>query len=227
MFTLNAFGQRTRCTPHRLSFIKDDEKGGSGGKPADKTKDDKSTDDRGYPANTPVKDMTLEQQNAYNAYHARKHEDRVKALTEAFGEDLTPEKLTELKKERDELKSKTQTDDEKSRDEAIAAATAPLRAELALERVKGALEKALVGRTVEPSALLDLDRTTFVKDGKADTDAIKTWVDENTEAATGKKPAPDLGQGKRGTATAEKGVAAGRDLYQSSRSKSKSTSTAS
>lgn len=227
MFTFNAFGQRVPCKPLRLSFIKDDEGGGGGGgKKPEKTETVTESADRGYPANTPVKDMTLEQQNAYNSFHARKHEDRVKALTEAFGEDLTPEKLADLKKERDELKSKTQTDDEKSRDEAIAAATAPLKAELALERVKGALEKALVGRTVEPSALLDLDRTTFVKDGKPDTDAIKAWVDENTEATTGKKPAPDLGQGKRGTATAEKGVGAGRDLFESSRKK-KSTSTAS
>jgi hypothetical protein len=225
MFTLNAFGQRVYCQP-RLRFVKDDggdKGGGDKQQKQEETKDDKSKDDkskdseRGWPANTPVKDMTLEQQNAYHAFHARKHEERVKA----YG-DVTPEQLAEIIKERDELKTKTQTDDEKAIEAAKAEGAAPFKAALAEERVKNALERALVGRTVEPSKLLELDRSKFVKDDKADTDAIAAWVEENTSEAAagggaGGKKAVDLGQGKRGTATPEKGVSAGRDLFASTR----------
>ena len=220
MFTLNAFGQRVYCQP-RLRFVKDDG-GAKGGddkqQKQEENKDDKSKDsERGYPANTPVKDMTLEQQNAYHAFHARKHEERVKA----YG-DVTPEQLADIIKERDELKTKVQTDDEKAIEAAKAEGAAPFKAALAEERVKNALERALVGRTVEPSKLLELDRSKFVKDDKADTDAIAAWVEENTSEATagggaGGKKAVDLGQGKRGTATPEKGVSAGRDLFASTR----------
>jgi hypothetical protein len=37
-------------------------------------------DDRGYPANTPVAEMTPQQQTAYWRYHARKHENAYKGL---------------------------------------------------------------------------------------------------------------------------------------------------
>lgn len=53
-------------------------------------------DDRGYPANTPVAEMTAEQQTAYWRYHARKHENAYKGL------GLTPgNEATELQQLRD------------------------------------------------------------------------------------------------------------------------------
>lgn len=165
-----------------------------------------------FPADTPVKDMTPEQQAAYHQHHARKHEDRVKA----YG-DWTPAKIAALVKERDELATKGQTAEQKAIEDAKREGRTEVLGQLASERVKNAFEKALTGRTPDASALLDLDRSKFAKDdGTADVEAITAWVGEHS-AATG--PAPkkpiDLGGGRtRGdNAGASKGVGAGRDLY--------------
>lgn len=91
------------------------------------------------------------------------------------------------------------------------------RAELALERATDALDKALANRAFEPSKILGLDRTQFVKDGAVDHDAIKAWVKENSTEAP--KPRPfDRGQGTRnGSETGT--VQAGRDAYKPRNSK--------
>lgn len=232
----------TRCTlnltpgfpllpppPGPLRFGDDDPKDD---KKSDKSKDDKSKDDpkpddkpadRGWPADTPVKDMTPEQQAAYHAFHARKHENRVKE----YG-DLTPDEVKKLKKDYDELKAATQSDQDKAIEEAKEEGRREVRAVLEKERAKSALEKALTGRNPDAGALLELDLSTFIKDGSVDTDAVNTWVTEHSTEGTnggGRKAAPDLGGGKRGSLGAEKGVAAGRDLYESVRGKKTTTKT--
>ncbi len=177
--------------------------------------DDPKPEEPKFPANTPVKDMKPEEQAAYWQDKARKHEDRVKA----YG-DVTPEKLAQLQKEAETLRKKTLTPDEKVIDDAKEAGRAEIRAVLATERVKNALEKALAGRVPDASALLDLDRSKFVKGDGADLDAIKAWVDEHSTEQPQKKGAPDLGQGReRGNTTADKGVGAGADLFSSKHNK--------
>lgn len=193
--------------PLRLRFVEDPDPTAGGG-------DDPQIDaDPKFPANTPVTEMSAEQQAAYWRDKARKHEDRVKA----FG-DFTPEKLTELQRETEALRSKSQTAEEKAIDEAKEAGRAEVRSILASERVRHALEKSLEGRIPDAGALLDLDRSKFVKGDLADVDAIKAWVAENSAETTAtKKSATDLGQGRRGTATPVKGVGAGADLFTVSR----------
>jgi hypothetical protein len=150
-----------------------------------------------FPANTPVKDMEPAQQAAYYKHQARKHEDRVKA----YG-DITPEKLAELTRERDELRQANQSESERAIEEAKEAGRAEVRQLLAAERVRTALASALAGRSVEPDALLDLDRSVFVKGDKADTDAIKAWVKEHsTESKPGKGSGHVPGQGNRDQST--------------------------
>jgi hypothetical protein len=108
MFTLDAFGNRINCRP-RLVFAE----GGPGGG-GDDLDDSKTPQEQGYdfPANTTVKNMTVDEQKEYYRYHARKHENRVKK----FGD------YDQLKADSDELarlKSGTQTDDEKEQQAAI------------------------------------------------------------------------------------------------------------
>lgn len=169
-----------------------------------------------FPASTPVKDMTAEQQVEYWKHQSRKHEDRVRQ----FG-DFTPEKLTQLQQETEALRIQNQTDAERAISEAKEQGRAEVRTILAGERVKNALERALDGRVPNASALLDLDRSQFINGDKADADAIKAWVEANsTEAATSARRNPDLGQGReRGNSTTTKGVGAGADLFSSRKTK--------
>ncbi|MDN4616417.1 hypothetical protein P5G50_18370 [Leifsonia sp. F6_8S_P_1B] len=192
----------------RLRFITDEENaGGEGG-------DTNTGGDTGFPANTPVKEMTPEQQAAYHLHQSRKHEGRVKA----FGE-WTPEKIAQLEKDNAELRQKTQTAEQNALDAAREEGRAEIRAQLAAERVNNALARALTGRIPDPSALLDLNRSQFVKDGAADIDAINAWVDANSTEATAQKKGIDLGQGRRGNNEPAKGVGAGADLFANRKTK--------
>jgi hypothetical protein len=193
-----------------LRFVTDTETGGG-------SNDDKGDvqDKATFPANTPVKDMTPEQQAAYWQDKARKHEDRVKA----FGE-YTPDAIAALVQERETLRTASQTEQEKAVEEAREAGRSEVRALLAAERVQTTLERALTGRTPDVTALLNLDRSAFIKGDTADVDAITAWVQEHSTESNGPgKGHVDLGQGRnRGTDAPIKGVNAGRSLFTDSKS---------
>lgn len=197
----------------------DDDKGGGGG---DGKNEDKKSD-TGYPPNTPVDDMSPEQQAAYWKAQSRKHENRGKALG-----DWSPDKIAALVKERDDLKKQSLSDDDKAKDALREEGRAEVRAELYKERATSALQRELQGRVPNAAALLGLDISKFIVDGKVDEAALKAWVEDNSEEASGdgKKKNPDQGQGRRGSGDsgASKSVAAGRDLY-AERHKKKSTTT--
>lgn len=145
-----------------------------------------------FPANTPVKEMTVEQQVAYWRDKARKHEDRVKA----FGE-LTPEQAAALKAENDRLKAETLSAEGKALEEAKAAGRAEVLSVLGQERAKHAFEKALAGRDVDPVALLDLDRSEFIDGDKTDMAKIDAWIQANTKEKQQQKANVTFGQGSR------------------------------
>lgn len=130
-----------------------------------------------FPTNTPVKDMTPEQQVAFHQAKARKLEDRLKA----FG-GKTPEEITQMQADLDAARTASQTAEEKAIEEAKQAGRTEVMGLLAGERVTNALDRALAGREVEPSALLTLDRSQFIDGDKADMAKITAWVTENTKA---------------------------------------------
>jgi hypothetical protein len=155
----------------------------------------------GFPANTPVKDMQPAEQAAYYKHQNRKAEDRLRS----FG-DVTPEKLLELTRERDELLKANQSESEKAIEDAKEQGRAEVRAVLAAERVRSALASALTGRVPDADALLDLDRSVFVKGDKADTDAIKAWVEKHsTESKATKGAGVVPSQGARDSSVAVAG----------------------
>lgn len=215
MFTRATLGPLFAPAFHRpfLRYLEGEQGGGDGG--------EGQNNEPAFPANTPVKDMSPEQQAAYHLHQARKHENRVKA----FG-DWTPEKIRALEQEAANLRSSTQSDADKAIEAAREEGRNEVRAVLNRERATTALEKALHGRVPNATALLGLDLNKFIAAGKVDEDAIEAWADDNSEEApTGapRRNTPDMGQGNRGTGTGSaKSVAAGRDLY-AERHKSNST----
>lgn len=158
----------------------------------------------GFPANTSVKDMKPEEQAAYWRSAARKHEDRVKA----YG-DLTPEQARQLKQDIENARTKDLPEQERVLEAAKEAGRNEYRSVLGQERARNAFEKALAGRTVEPGAMLGLNIGEFIDGEKAKTDAIKTWVEENSSESSkqDKQRFPATGQGKREQTTSAPGAA--------------------
>ncbi|WP_102508109.1 hypothetical protein [Sanguibacter massiliensis] len=197
---------------HRLTFgdarMEAEGEGGEGdgGEP--------KVNEHGFPDATPVKDMTEGQQAAYWKHQARKHEDRVKTMSD----------YETLKAERDALKAKHLTDDEKALDAATTSAAekarAEVRSEYAARLVTAEFRAANSGRIPADklAAVLDgIEPTKFLTaDGEVDTDKVQTFVDGIAPAKSEKWP--DMGQGRRSQGDS-KSVAAGRDLYSSRHAK--------
>ena len=169
-----------------------------------------TVNEHGFPDKTPVKDMTDTQQAAYWRHQARKHEDRVKSMGD----------YDALKAERDELKSKTQTADEKAleaaKKEALEAGASAERAKIAPRLVSAEFKSAAAGRfSPEQFALMvdGIDPSKFLTaEGEVDADKVKQYVD-GLAPADGKKW-PATGQGNRQQQKTT-GVSAGRALFDS------------
>lgn len=178
--------------------------------------------DRGFPENTPVAEMTVEQQAAYWKHQSRRHEDRVKA----YG-GLTPEQLAELrtKAERaDALDFELMSDKDKAVSEAAQNARWAAEAEIMPRLVDAEFRAAAAGR-IEPDKLATilepLDKSRFLTDnGDVDTDKVNAFVDgiapdRGTEPPPRRGPSP-AGHGRRdSSATPGQSVASGRELYRS------------
>lgn len=166
----------------------------------------------GFPADTPVVEMTVDQQLAYWKHQSRKHEGRVKSLGDVEALKAKAEKFDAL--EREKL-----TPSEKAIEEARAEERAKVLAEqtrtVADRLVAAEFKVALAGRKKpeEVAALLEpLNLTKFLtSDGEVDADKV-------TKYAAGIAPAgrqwPDTGQGNRGNSQKTTGVNAGKSLFE-------------
>lgn len=125
MFRINAFGQRVYCNP-RLRFLTDDDKGGQGGgdkDAADKAAADKAAADKlaadaaaaaeanGFPASTPLEQMTVEQREAYWKFQSKKHEKEANSRRDYDELKLKADEL-------EQLKAKNQSAEEKALEDA-------------------------------------------------------------------------------------------------------------
>lgn len=131
-------------------------------------------------------------------------------------EQRAKENVTKLEK----LEKQAMTDAEKALDQAREEGRSEVRTLLAQERVRNALTQALNGRVPDAAALLDLDRSQFVKGDGADVDAITEWVTAHSAAPAPTEPVMqpkqiDRSQGVRGTTagTLEAGRAAFERLH--------------
>lgn len=189
--------------------------------PADAGADDKGGTDKGaeggpngFPEATPIAQMTPEQQAAYWKHQARKHEDTSKARAD----------YDSVKTELDRLKAASLTDAEKAAEaaklEGRTTGEVEARNRYVPQLVAAKLEAALAGKMPADKIAGQvefLDHAKFLTDaGEVDTDKVKQY-------AAGITPTggtwPDMGGGKRGKSTADKGVTAGADMYAASRGK--------
>lgn len=166
-------------------------------------------EDRGYPADTPVAEMTEAQQAAYWKYHSRHWQARAEGRKD----------YDQIKNERDQLKAQTQTAEEKAIEDARAEGRAEALKEYAPRVARGTLISALATRGMkreEIDAQLEfVDLSKFVTaDGETDADKVEAYV-QGVAPSTG-QTWPDMGAGRRGDPGGRKAggsVQAGRDAY--------------
>lgn len=168
------------------------------------------TGDRGYPENTPVADMTAEQQAAYWRTHARKHEDRLKAI------DVTPEELTRLREadaEMQKLADASRTDMERVEARALAAEQKAAAMEPELLRLQAAIKAGLPAE-VSGKLLAASRRIVGATAEEYEADAADYFGSSPIPFGPPAPPAPPaLDQGARQTGKQAPSVAAGRDLW--------------
>lgn len=191
--------------------------GGEGGATGTGTATQTATD-LGFPAETPVKDMTIDQQAAYWKHQSRKHEERSKA----FG-DLTPEVLAALREKADQhdaLERELMSDKDKAIASARDDATAETTAKFAEKLVKAEFKSASAGRLDADrlnNILAPLDLTRFLdKNGDVDEAKVAAYVDSVAPKAAGPAqrgpsatglgtpPSAQTERGAQGRAMAEK-----------------------
>jgi hypothetical protein len=182
----------------------------------------------GFPANTPIAEMTAKQQAAYWKAQARKHEDRVKGMSDY-------DKYKDAFDEYQRLIAASQTEQEKAVAEARRQGRAEALAETGGQLVEQWVRAAAAGRLAEESVtalLAGLDRSRFLHDnGGVDTDKVYQFVGSIAPAAAPVAPdgqgvpvnpaqppvtaapprVPDFGQGTPSSARPS-GLAAGREI---------------
>lgn len=144
------------------------------------------TDPDGYPAGTPVAEMTIAQQAAYWKHQARKHEQRVKDMGD----------YDDLRKTADaykQLVDASQTEHERAVAEARQQGAAEALRKAGGDLVEQWMRAAIGTRLPEDrvNTLLDgLDRTRFIdQNGRVDTAKVQTYADTLIPATTTAAPA--------------------------------------
>lgn len=164
--------------------------------------------EHGYPLNTPLTEMTVEQREAYWKHRSRKHEDAWKSVSER---NLTPEQILENQKELDTLRQAQMDDHEKAIAAAKKEAAADAAREYAPRLARAAVESALA-RAGVPAEQIDgevrwADLSKFLtQKGEVDADKVTEFASARAErfisenaADEQKQRFPDMGAGKRGT----------------------------
>ncbi|WP_382307295.1 hypothetical protein [Herbiconiux sp. UC225_62] len=179
MFRINAFGQRIYCNPY-LRFVDPPEGtengGGGGGNP----------DDLGFPKDTPLTDMTPEQQAAYWRNEAKKQQKRAEGFSDY-------EQLKADAAELARLKAENATEQEKAIEEARRDGE-NIGAERYLKDAVQGRFQALTGKTEEEvaTAFAHVDPKSFTDDkGAIDADKLKAFAEVfGTKTPSGNTPDP-------------------------------------
>ena len=196
-----------------LRFVVDGEEGG--GAPAPKPAPPKTDEvseggDLGFPANTPVKEMTAEQQAAYWKDKARKHEKNRK-----------PENFDSLVAELEELRAAKQAAEDAGKpaeqlevEQKIAAAVADAVARTKMEALPGQLRSELKSRAPHLSdeeldaQIAIVNVSALAPNGVIDAERVDTWAKpfvQKKESEEPGQPAWTLGHILNGTQELKKG----------------------
>lgn len=135
-----------------------------------------ATAPHGFPVETPVAEMTQEQQTAYWKHHARKHEGAVKA----YG-GKTPQQIADLENQLATLQTERMSAEEKAIADAVSKAQESTRAEVEQEwqskyhtaRLEAVAGTVLTDKDQLKSFMSIVDTSKFVgEDGDIDTEAV-------------------------------------------------------
>jgi hypothetical protein len=125
-----------------------------------------------FPENTPLEAMSGDQREAYWRFHARRHEDRWKAMGDY-------EQLKAKAAQYDTLLAETQTEQQKAVTEAEARGRQAALTEAGAALVEQWVRAAAAGRLDQQrvdALLAGLDRSAFLAPGGVDTDKVFAWV---------------------------------------------------
>lgn len=167
----------------------------------------------GFPENTPLAEMTTEEQMRYWKHQARRHES---TWQKVIDKNLTPDQILEMQSRLNEAERASLSDQERAVAEARDAGKADARQELAIGFARTLLETHLLFRGKTPEQATDLvamaNLAALTTDGEADAAKVTAYADTLAGANTNPHR-PDMGQGARGTAFSSTGVKAGADLF--------------
>lgn len=172
--------------------------------------------DRGFPPNTPVAQMTLEQQVAYHQHQSRKHEDRATEYRTAAGGKTAAEIKADLEAAAS-LRASQMSDAEKALEEARTAARQEVVAEFGTKLVAAEFKAALahVDEERRTQIIGDLNLAKFLTDS-GDVDAAKVKSTASVIAPAAKEEGTgrqDYGAGRR-TGHSTSGVSAGAAMFE-------------
>ena len=179
----------------------------------------------GFPANTPVAEMTPAQQAAYHQHQSRKHEGRAKDWASAFPGKTAAEIKTIVDKAEADRRN-TLTLDDKTLEDAKAEARKSAFAELGPKAVKSAFDLLLGDMPDKDKAehIETLDLSKFLTDdNEVDTAKVRANVARITPDK-GRGQGRDYGQGLRGATAPAGSVAAVMEARQAARALKNKTS---
>lgn len=175
--------------------------------------------DKGFPENTPLAEMTVEQREAYWKHQARKHENTVKGLGDVEALKAKAQKWDQHEQEQIPAQERAITE---AREAAKAEGAAEARKLLAPQLVKAEFKTAAAGKVatgVLDPILEDLNFDLYIKDdGSVDVDRVKSRIDalpSITQHKTGNH------QGYR-PSSGSSSVSAGQELFNARRNKTNS-----
>lgn len=159
-----------------------------------------TSDDLGFPPDTPVSEMTPEQKAAFDR-HKREQNKAERARWRAVTGDRTPDQLKKELDELAELRKEKLTPSERqlqdARDQAAAETRAAARAETATTIYETALETLGVPEADIPDLVRGFNATGFITDNGVDRAAITRFAKKFTPAGTADKRRRDFGAGDR------------------------------
>lgn len=179
--------------------------------------------DKGFPENTPVAEMKVDQQAAYWKYQSRKHEAR---STERADYDDLKKKAEAHDKAVEAAKSEADKAVDAAREEGRKAAGRDANEKAATAILKASLKAR--GKTDEQVTTLVAATNVgaFLTDDDVDTDKVAAFANDIAGPVTGGgSRGPDHGQGTRGSSTRATGVSAGADMFEASRKRKTASAT--
>lgn len=169
-----------------------------------------------FPAGVPLRDMTVEQREAYWKDKAKKHE---RTWRSVIDKNLTPEQVLAMQQELSDLRQANETDHEKALREAKDAGASEAREQVFTETATAMLRMALRGHGITKGDDLDeiVAATNLAhfkgEDGGIDDQKVAALA-KRMAGTAGAQQWPDMGQDKSGSSKRTGGMAAGSEAWE-------------